>query len=226
MNCAERLVTLFGSQAEVARRLPARPRRGQQLGEVGLRPVALGDGDRARHRRPHRRRRHPQRSGGEEARPREIPARGRVPRVVHPRERHHGRLCTGEAHLLVPPAAAHADGSGPDRDPPARAHDDEPAGDRLPRPGLRRDDGGAEEPAPLRLPDEEPAHLPDLGPGLGRDGVLLRQPGGARRQGRRLPQRRVRRPDARERRALRRRADRRRRRVGHARSTRTRSRTR
>ena len=47
--------------------------------------------------------------------------------------------------ILVPPAAAHADGSGADRDPSARAHDDEPAGDRLSRPDLRRDDGGAED---------------------------------------------------------------------------------
>ena len=53
-------------------------------------------------------------------------------------------------------------GPGPDRDPSARAHHDEPAGDRLSRPGVRRDDGGAEVAAALRLPDEERAHLPAL----------------------------------------------------------------
>ena len=68
--------------------------------------------------------------------------------------------------------------------------------------------------------------FPISGPGLGRHGVLLRQPGRARRQGHRLPQRRVRRAHDRERRALRRRAGGRRGRVGRSRSTRRRSRTR
>src|SRR5205823_14535541 len=36
----------------------------------------------------------------------------------------------GQAHLLVPPAAENADGAGPDGDPSARAHHDEPAGHR------------------------------------------------------------------------------------------------
>ena len=109
-----------------------------------------------------------------------------------------------QTHQFLPSAAAHADGPGPDRDPSARADHHEPAGDRLPRPGVRRDDGGAEVAAALRLPDQEPADLPDLGPRLGRHGVLLRQPGRAGRQGDRVPQRRVRRPHDRERRALRR----------------------
>ena len=48
------------------------------------------------------------------------------------------------------------------------------------------------------------AHVPGLRPRLGGHGVLLREHGGARRQGDRVPQRRVRRPHDRERRALRR----------------------
>src|SRR5438105_8984494 len=46
--------------------------------------------------------------------------------------------------------------------------------------------------------DEERAHLPAFRPGLGRHGVLLRQPGGAGRQGDRLPERRFRWPRSEE----------------------------
>ena len=52
---------------------------------------------------------------------------------------------------------------------------------------------------------KNPLTFPVSGPGLGGHGILLRQHGGARRQGDRLPQWRVRRPHDRERRALRRR---------------------
>src|SRR5205823_11337043 len=122
----------------------------------------------------------------------------------------------GQAHLLVPPAAENADGAGPDGDPSARAHHDEPAGHRLPRSDLRRDDGGAEIAAALRLPDEEPADLPAVGARFRGHGVLLREHGDAGGQGDRLPERRLRRPHARERGALRRIARRGRGQVGRA----------
>ena len=63
---------------------------------------------------------------------------------------------------------------------------------------------------------KNPLTFPLSGPGLGRHGVLLRQPGGARRQGDRVPERRVRRPHARERDPLRRHAGRGRGQVGRA----------
>ena len=163
MNCAERLVALFGSQAEVARRFQLDRAVVNNWVKSRLRAGALGDGGRARHRRPDQRGRRPQRSHRQKTAPAEIPARTAKACSGRPlRERHHERLRPGQAHPFLPSAAAHADGPGPDRDPSARAHHDEPAGDRLSRPGLRRDDGGAEVAAALRLPDEEPAHLPDL----------------------------------------------------------------
>src|SRR6185503_9080900 len=92
-----------------------------------------------------------EKTGAREIAPRRRPVR------LYARRPPDDQLRAREAHPLVPPAATHADGPRPDRDPPARADDDEPAGDRLSRPGVRRDDGGAEKPAALRLPDQESA---------------------------------------------------------------------
>ncbi len=101
-------------------------------------------------------------------------------------------------------AAAHPDGSRPVRHPPARA-----VGDGPPTIGYL-DPVFVEMMEELKgllryaFQTEERADLPGLRPRLGRHGDVLRQHGQPRRQGHRLPQRRVRRPHDRERRALRR----------------------
>ncbi len=57
----------------------ARPRGGEQLGQVGLHPVALGGGGRTSQRRPDRRDRHPQRGLRRKTHPGEVARRRRIP---------------------------------------------------------------------------------------------------------------------------------------------------
>ena len=217
MNCADRLVAIFGSQAEVARRLRLDRAVVSNWVKSGYVPsrwaVEVEHVTDGRDRRS----RSSQRSQRAQADPGEVARRRRQPfRTVAGRKRHHEPLRPGETHPFLPSAAAHADGAGSFRDQSARHGGDEPAGDRLSGSGLRRDDGGAQRTAALHVPDQERADVPGLRSRLGRHGILLRESGRAGRQGRRLPQRRVRRTHDRERRALRRHPDRRRGRLGRS----------
>ncbi len=199
MTCVERLVEIFGSQADVARAFQLDRAVVHHWVKTGYIPARwAGEVERVTQARISALEVINEASVKNPVRVKSRP--DDAPFGILSESDPMSQFTPSQAHPVLPSAAAHADGARAHRDPSARAHHHEPAGDRLSRSGVRRDDGRAEVAAALRLPDEEPAHLPALRPGLGRHGVLLRQHGGAGRQGHRLPERRVRRSHARERR--------------------------
>ena len=82
------------------------------------------------------------------------------------------------------PPQRHLMGPGPSEIHPAGVFGDGQADHRLPRPGVRGNDGGVEGVAALRVPDAQRADLPGFRPRLGGDGDVLRQHDRSRRQGR------------------------------------------
>ena len=181
MNCADRLVALFGSQAEVARRLRLDRAVVNNWVKSGYVPARwavevehVTDGkiaavevlNEANARKPIRvkSRREDDSLFGSSLAGNDTMNRFRA----------------GQTHPFLPSSATHADGAGPVRDQSARDGGHEPAGDRLSRSGLRRDDGGAKGAAALYVPDQERADVPGFRPRLGRHGILLREPGRAR----------------------------------------------
>ena len=219
MNCADRLVAIFGSQADVARRFRVDRAVVNNWVKSGYVPSRwavevehLTDGkiaavevlNEANARKPIR-----------------VKSRGEEDSLFGPSlagsDTMNQFAPAKRIHSFHPPQRTLM-GPGPVRDQPARHGGDGIAGDRLSRPRLRRDDGGAQRPAALCVPDQERADFPGIRPRVSRDGILLREPGRARRQGDRVPQRRVRRPHDRERPALRRCARRRRGCLGRSRS--------
>ena len=189
MNCAERLVEIFGTQAEVARALPARPRRRAQLGE-----------DRATCRRAgrcevervtdgqHQRGRHPQRSQRQQAGPREVAPGRREPfRTCPTGSDPMNQYAPAKRISSFHPPQRTLMGPGPTEIHPRVLT-------TMSQPAI-----GYLDPVFVEMMEELKSLLryayqtknaltfPISGPGLGRHGVLLRQHGGAGRQGRRLP---------------------------------------